>query len=66
MIKNLKFLNIVFFKLKISLYVKGIKIIQTKSHLKNARVNGDMFSIDANLPILKLPAQNKVAKTTIK
>ena len=29
-------------------------------------VNRDIFSIDANLPILKLPAQNKVAKTTIK
>ena len=41
-------------------------MIQTSNHLKNAREKGDIFSMYANLPILKLPAQNNVAQTTIK
>jgi hypothetical protein len=45
--------------------VKGIKIIHTRLHLKNARENGGIFSKKANLPIVKLPAQNNVAQTNI-
>jgi hypothetical protein len=49
-----------------SLQVKGNNIIQTRHHLKNARVFGGMFSKKASLPIVKLPAQNNVAQTNIR
>ena len=63
---NGKFLKISFFIFKISLKVNGNNIIHTRSHLKNAKEKGGMFSIKAILPTLKLPAQNKVAQTSIK
>jgi hypothetical protein len=46
--------------------VNGNNIIHTRHHLKNARENGGIFSKYANLPIVKLPAQNNVAQTNIK
>jgi hypothetical protein len=48
--------------LTISLKVKGNKINQTRIHLRKDNVYGGTFSIDANLPIVKFPAQNNVAK----
>ena len=49
----------------ISLKVKGINIIQTKTHLKKASEYGGTFSVYANLPIVKFPAQNNVARINI-
>ena len=48
-----------------ALNVNGNNIIHTRSHLKNAREKGGIFSIKATLPTLKLPAQNNVARTSI-
>jgi hypothetical protein len=45
--------------------VNGIKIIQTKDHLKKTKVIGGMSEKKANLPTIKLPAQNNVAHTSI-
>ena len=49
----------------ISLKVKGNNIIQTKIHLKKANEYGGTFSVYANLPIVKFPAQNNVARISI-
>jgi hypothetical protein len=46
----------------ISLKVKGNRINQTRSQRKKDSVYGGTFSIDANFPIVKFPAQNNVAK----
>tara|TARA_B100000686_G_C15893822_1_gene526927 strand:+ start:130 stop:372 length:243 start_codon:yes stop_codon:yes gene_type:complete len=59
-------LNISFLFFKISLYVKGNKISQTVNHLKNVNEYGGISSKKANFPITKLPAQNNVAKISIK
>ena len=61
-----KFSLILNLNFKISLYVNGNNIIHTRHHLKNARENGGIFSKYANLPMVKLPAQNNVAQTNIK
>ena len=42
--------------------VKGIKINQTEIHLKTFSVSGGISNNVANLPTIKLPDQNKVAK----
>jgi hypothetical protein len=59
---NVKFLDISLFNFMISLKVKGNRINQTRSHRRKDNVYGGIFSIDANLPIVKFPAQNNVAK----
>ena len=61
-----KFSLILNLNFEISLYVNGNSIIHTRHHLKNAKENGGIFSKYANLPIVKLPAQNNVAQTNIK
>ena len=49
----------------ISLKVKGNNIIQTSIHLRKANGYGGTFSVYANLPIVKFPAQNNVARINI-
>ena len=61
-----KFSLILNLNFKISLYVNGNNINHTRHHLRNAKENGGIFSKYANLPIVKLPAQNNVAQTNIK
>ena len=60
-----KFSLILNLNFEISLNVNGNNMIHTRHHLKNARENGGIFSKYANLPIVKLPAQNNVAQTNI-
>ena len=50
----------------ISLKVNGNRINQTRSHRRKDNEYGGIFSKDANLPIVKFPAQNNVASTNIK
>ena len=61
-----KFSLILNLNFAISLNENGNNIIHTRHHLKNAKENGGIFSKYANLPIVKLPAQNNVAQTNIK
>ena len=63
--KSGKFSKITFLCLITLLYVNGNKISQTRDHLKKTRVIGGMFEKKANLPIIKLPAQNNVAHISI-
>tara|TARA_Y100000591_G_C21180269_1_gene381665 strand:- start:132 stop:395 length:264 start_codon:yes stop_codon:yes gene_type:complete len=49
----------------ISFKVKGNKINHTNDHLKKTNDIGGIFDKNANLPIMKLPAQNNVAQTNI-
>ena len=50
-----------FFLAKISLYVKGINISHTITHLKKFSESGGTSNKVANLPIIKFPDQNKAA-----
>ena len=49
-----------------SLYVKGNRMSQTNDHRKNTRDKGGIFSIKANLPTIKLPAQNNAERVNNK
>ena len=60
-----KFSKITFLCLIISLKVNGNKINQTKVHRKKTKVIGGMLEKKANLPTIKLPAQNNVAHTSM-
>ena len=62
---NGKFFKIISLDLIISLKVKGNKIIQTSDHLKKTKDIGGIFVKNANLPIIKLQAQNNVAQNNI-